>query len=94
VISAWALVSLVPLIGSNLYALRKIVDLQRALNVKDILIDGDFDRGKIFEHFAGLGSNNTVSAGGTVVSTVSQLGIRIRVTSSRWTDLKIAVECV
>lgn len=75
-ISAWALVSIVPLIGSNIYALKKIQELRDALTAKEILLDSNYQ-----------GAN--VAAGGVMVRTFERPIRRVRVISSSRTRLTL-----
>lgn len=76
-ISAWALTAILPLIGSNFYAIKRIEKLRAALEMREILL-GDDQR-----------YNVKVYPGGAVVRTFPMPVRRVRVTSSRGTELLI-----
>lgn len=78
-ISAWTLTALLPLIGSNIYALKKMQELRQALDTKEVLL-GEEDKGSI------------VAAGGVLVWTLHDRSVRFNVKSSRWTRLDVSAE--
>lgn len=81
-ISAWTLGALVPLIGSNIYALRKIHELRDALAMKATLLGEDTSPGRWAY----------IAPGGTMVMTLRNCPKRVRITSRYQTQVRVETE--